>query len=316
MNWVDRVARRILDRCVLRPTTHPIDPADRIRVEVPIEGDRFVECYVTYNASYSPTRWKHEARHGFDVRSSAYRDACDHTKPACLVVKFPGTAGRAERSSLFPATLLTVDEVAAETPPRVAQWPIINDGCEIWTWNPPGYGGTPGTSTLETLPETAFQLTSRLLEDRVGKETRVIFCGNSLGCLVAMSMAVEFPAGRLICRNPPDLVPVILRIADIYRGRWLMERVCRRFPARLQALALAAQCSQPAVFLMSDRDRLVPPSIQKTIHGAYAGDVQILALEGLGHDSLLESRHAPKVQRVMKEWMDGSLIPSHFEDER
>ena len=88
--------RNLLDRMVLRPSQHPIHAPTLERVTLPCETET-IECFVQ-------------------------RSHSDSEPPDLLILKFPGTAGRAERSTSFPTPMLDAKRTA------------------IWTWNPPGYG--------------------------------------------------------------------------------------------------------------------------------------------------------------------------------
>ncbi len=98
------VRQYLLDRMVLRPSRHPIEHPTQQR-EMLDFGGRKLECFVQRN--FEPDQ-----------------------SPELLVLKFPGTAGRAERSTGFPMSLMQEHRV------------------EIWTWNPPGYGRSEGRASL------------------------------------------------------------------------------------------------------------------------------------------------------------------------
>lgn len=268
----------------------------------------FIESFLTQHEAGSTIDTTVLTARGLSVVTGSYEDVCHHGRSRYLILKFPGTAGRAERSSRFPVKLSTLDRDSTDASHRVQEWPLIEAPCEMWAWNPPGYGRSPGRMTLDSLQDRAQLFARKVVDDRSSPDTHVVLCGNSLGCLAAMALATMFPNASLILKNPPDLVPVILRVADIYRGRWLMKHVCQHFPQQLQARSLAENCHQPAVFLMSERDRLVPPEMQRQIHDAYAGPKYVVTLEGLDHDSFLESRHVPQVQEAIRWWEDQTSV--------
>jgi len=238
------------------------------------------------------------------------RDWASIAAPKNLLLKFPGTAGRAERSSPFPANLIARRTGAGESETAAAS----SDHDETWTWNPPGYGGSSGRANLQTLMPAAESFASRILARRLGEQTRVWICGNSLGCLPALSLASRFedwlpdrtPGDRvaLWLRNPPDLAEVVLRIADRYAARFWMRRVVSKLPPTLDAIDSASRCWIPAVFLMSDRDTLVPPVLQRRVHDAYAGDHHLVTLTGLGHAGAIEERHRSDVENAV-DWLVG-----------
>jgi len=107
---------RLADRLVLMPTTHPIEPETSHRQTIPL----------------------------FDGELEYY---ADHVAPSqkgpatgkLLLIKFPGTGGRAERAARHPAECWGGDTVT-------------------WTINPMGYGGSTGPATLQGYWRPVFQL--------------------------------------------------------------------------------------------------------------------------------------------------------------
>ncbi|MFG0254243.1 MAG: alpha/beta fold hydrolase [Rhodopirellula sp. JB053] len=223
-------------------------------------------------------------------------------KPQFLLLKFPGTAGRAERSSPFPANLIDGQDQVREP----------GQHHETWTWNPPGYGRSSGRPRLRTMASAAKCFASQVLAARAGSQTTVWICGNSLGCLAALFLAsrlqdwatehVDANRFALWLRNPPQLDEVVLKVADRYAARRLMRVATKRIPDSLDAEACARQTSLPAVFLMSEHDELVLPPIQRRIHNAYACEHLVVTLHGLGHGGVLEEEHRESVEQAV-EWL-------------
>ncbi len=97
---------RFLDRCVLRPSRHAIDLGDLTRCELSLRlshPDRTatIEAFVSTN---QPPGAVPTATPPQDATEIA--DWSNISPPRTLLIKFPGTAGRAERSSPFPANLM------------------------------------------------------------------------------------------------------------------------------------------------------------------------------------------------------------------
>ncbi|MCM2370835.1 alpha/beta hydrolase [Aporhodopirellula aestuarii] len=224
--------------------------------------------------------------------------------PQTLLLKFPGTAGRAERSSAFPANLVP--------PHDDNRYHDLGNHYEAWTWNPPGYGRSSGRATLKSFAPAAETFASQVLEARFAPNTQVWICGNSLGCLPALSLAARLDQWRpndvakdrfsLWLRNPPHLSDVVLGVADRYAARRLMKPVISRIPDSLHAIESASRSQIPAVFLMSERDELVLPTIQQKIHAAYAGEHRIVTLADLDHGGLIDEQHREEVERAAK-WL-------------
>jgi pimeloyl-ACP methyl ester carboxylesterase len=245
---ITSLRHRILDRLVLRPSRHEIDPGAQQRVMLSW-GSRAepLECFVQ--------------RFG------------DESRPLdLLVVKFPGTAGRAERSTPFPAKF-----DAAEN-------------SEVWTWNPPGYGRSRGKASLHRIEQAALDFWRQMLgSSRIAPTTRIWVCGNSLGCVPALRVAGNVDSQRrmgLILRNPPPLAEVVKEVATKYPMGRMIHPVADSLRDSMNAIVIAEKVTWPAVFLQSELDELVLPEMQNKVIEAYAGEKQMVVLEGLSHGGI------------------------------
>ena len=268
-----------MDRMVLRPSRHAIDYGSQKLVTLSILNDS-VECF---------------------VRSPFYLDddGCGDQSPDLLVLKFPGTGGRAERSTAFPATMISPDQFSS---------------VEVWTWNPPGYGNSGGRATLQGMADSAIEFARQVIRKRSGRSTVLWLMGNSLGCASALWVASEiemqpssdpasgqsttipFRAAGLLLRNPPPLDLVVKRIARRYPLGRLMEPVADSLPASMKALETASLVQSPALFLRSELDLLVVDEHQSAIHQAYGGPSKVVLLEGIGHDGIADETHEPLIR--------------------
>lgn len=278
---IRRFRRYLLDRLVLRPSQHPIDASGQRRITF-------------------PTRFG--ATDGFE-QHVGLPDAPRNL----IVVKFPGTSGRAERSSAFP-------------------FPLMQGMTgKVITWNPPGYGGSEGKASLDVIANAASEMLSHVIANELGDEekgseapngsesrgvsangTSLWLCGNSLGCNTALHLASDpRTAGHvsgLILRNPPPLIPLVKHIASGYpMGRWIHPVADSLIP-QMNALHTAPRAMAPAVFLQSELDSLVPPDFQRTIIDAYGGAKRIVPLEGLDHDGIATEEHEDEIEASLK-WL-------------
>jgi len=239
--------RRVLDRFVLRPSRHslPFEPKRRQFVSC---RDRRIECFV-----------------------QRYPAAADNGQPPeLLVLKFPGTAGRAERSSELPGPYL----------PEVRS--------EIWTWNPPGYGGSSGRASLSVMSQAAEQWLAQMTAGLDPERTRVWLMANSLGCVAATYLAAHHGdrIDALLIRNPPPLVQVVKRVARRYPLGFLTDRIAESVPPEMDLMSTASRAAVPALLLQSQRDDLVPPELQHQVYQRLPGPKRIYVMEGLAHDGI------------------------------
>ena len=236
------LAQKIADRLILRPTKHPVAAPDKTRRMLPF-GRGSIEIW---------------------TRSigATHRDDVD-----VFVLKFSGTAGRAERSTYHP----------------MDYWTDLR--AELWSFNPPGYGGSTGTASVNTLANAATTAYRELADIAQGRP--IIVMGNSLGTVAALHLAANFPIAGLVLRNPPPVRQLIMGRHgwwNLWIASWL---VAQRVPRQLCSINNSARSHCPAVFLSSRRDTTVPPQFQDKIIDAYRGPRRVLELKEAGHASSL-----------------------------
>lgn len=192
------------------------------------------------------------------------RGAAHAGEPEMFVLKFGGTASRAERATIHPLDFWT--DLAAE----------------VWAPNWPGYGGSSGRASLRMLDEMGVHCYQQVR--RIANGRPVVVTGNSLGTTVALHVGARFrDMAALILRNPPPLRQLIVGRHGWYSGwvgAWL---VAHGVPPALDSIQNARGCDVPAVFVTSGRDRMVPPEYQQAIFTAYAGPKRQLVLREAGH---------------------------------
>jgi pimeloyl-ACP methyl ester carboxylesterase len=254
--------RHLLDRMVLRPSRHTIDHGVQQRRVLECLG-RPLECFVQEHHS-------------------------DDDSPRVLVIKFPGTSGRAEQSTGLPLTLL--DGVGGTT----------------WTWNPPGYGGSHGRASLPIMADAAIAFVRQVIESEADDRTTVWLAGNSLGCATALNVAaaIDLDPSRtgLVLRNPPPLVEVVKRIAHQYPLGRLLNRLAESVHDPMNVHSTSGKVRLPAVFLQSGADTLVPPEMQDRVIESYRGNLQRVWLEGLAHDGLATEEQEHEI-RLSLHWL-------------
>jgi pimeloyl-ACP methyl ester carboxylesterase len=177
---------------------------------------------------------------------------------------------------------------------------------EIWTWNPPGYGGSGGKASLERIADAAIGFWYQVTERQANPDTRILLCGNSLGCVTALRVAASSTSDHhrtgLILRNPPPLIPVVKHVADQYPlSRWV-GTVAESLCDPMNAVITASQVRCPAVFLQSELDTLVPPPLQRQVIDAYAGDKKTVVLGGLSHGGLPVDSHELDMKQAI-DWL-------------
>ena len=254
---VQAIRRELFDRFVLKPSRDEIDFRSQRRELLEFDGQP-LETFFQSNCGAEP-----------------------HDEVDLLVLKFPGTAGRAERSSEFPMSMLPDLRVA------------------MWTWNPPGYGQSKGRASFRNIAEASLEFWRQVAEPQVRTNTTIWLCGNSLGCATAMNVASQVqscsrPCGLLL-RNPPPLKPVFRRVAGRYPLGWLVFPCADTLVKSMDAVRTASKIQWPAVFLQSELDTLVPTDMQQRIIDEYQGQHRAVLMKGLAHDGLPTETHEPDI---------------------
>ena len=208
-------------------------------------------------------------------------------EPDVFVLKYPGAGGRAELATDHP----------------VKAWP---GWCgEIWTLNPPGYGGSTGPATLQTVAAAARTAFDEVQRQAAGRP--ILVTGSSLGGAAALAVAANCPVAGLLLRNPP---PLRETIRTRFGGPlwWLgAALIARQIPEALCAIRNAQRATAAAVFVVSGRDRTVPPQCQQQVIDAYAGEKRVLVVPDADHHSPLDAEYQPQYESLFA-WLRQRLM--------
>ena len=208
-----------------------------------------------------------------------------------FVLKFSGTSGRAERSNHQP----------------LDSWP---DMCgEVWSVNPPGYGGSSGRASLRTIAAAGKSAYDEITSVAQGRP--LILMGTSLGTITALYLAANFPVAGIVLRNPPPLRQLIVGRHgwwNLWVGAMLL--VSTQVPDYLCSIRNASQCKDvPAVFVGSARDQIVPPNYQARIVKAYVGPKRIMRLRKANHSTPMNAveqiRYRQELQWLREQALGG-----------
>ncbi len=189
-------------------------------------------------------------------------------EPKAYVLEFTGNATRAEAVASYDAALWN---------PRAV---------EVWAVNYPGYGRSAGRASLASIPPAALAAYDALAKHADGKP--IYLSGTSLGTAAALYVAANRPAAGLLLRNPPPIRQIILNRYGWW-NLWLFAYpLSLSIPRELDSLANAAKIQAPAIFLLADRDEVVPPPYQQKVLNAYAGPKQAITLRYANHNTPLD----------------------------
>ena len=184
-------------------------------------------------------------------------------EPRAYVLEFCGNATRAEEITQFVAE-------------RWGKHPV-----EVWVMNYPGFGGSEGRADLKTIAPSATATYDELARRAGGRP--IFFEANSMGTVPALHVAANRPVAGLVLQNPPPLRRLILGRYGWW-NLWLAAGpIALQVPGNLDSLASARRVRAPAVFLVGERDSLVPPKYQQLVIDAYAGPKEVIHMRDTTH---------------------------------
>jgi pimeloyl-ACP methyl ester carboxylesterase len=160
-------------------------------------------------------------------------------------------------------------------------WPILRDfqppGTALLVLDYPGYGGSPGRTT-ETGLYHAADAAFEFLRGRPDVDPQRIFVyGRSLGTAVATHTAARHPVAGVILESP------FTSAREMSRQHY---GLFPRFIVRLELdnLARVAEIRVPVLIFHGTADRLVPSVMGRRVAGAVPGPVQLVWIDGAGHN--------------------------------
>ena len=114
--------------------------------------------------------------------------------------------------------------------------------------------------------------------------------GASIGATAALHVAASRPAGitGLILHNPPPLRQMILRQFGWWNLWLLAGPMALQIPRDLDSVSNAKVIHAPAIFLLAEKDEMVPPPFHRLVVDAYAGEKRVISLRDAYHNDPIE----------------------------
>jgi pimeloyl-ACP methyl ester carboxylesterase len=185
-----------------------------------------------------------------------------------FILRFYGNADRADRW------------VAAEA----QMW--SDRAVEIWGMNYPGFGGSTGPPRLSRIGPAALKTFDEL--KRYAADRPIVPFGTSIGATAALHVAAQRPVAGLILHNPPPLREMILRRFGWWNLWLLAGPVALQIPRELDIIRNAQLTHVPVIFLLAEKDEIVPPRYHNLVVNAYAGERRMIPLHGAYHNDPIE----------------------------
>src|SRR5438046_4322864 len=198
------------------------------------------------------------------------------------VLRFYGNADRADRW------------VAAEA----EEW--NRRAVEIWGMNYPGFGRSTGPARLSRIGPAAIAAFDELKRHAAGRP--IVLYGASLGSAAALHVAAQRPAAGLILHNPLPLRQMILRRFGWWNLWLLAGPIALQIPRDLDSISNAKAIQTPAIFLLAEKDEIVPPRYHRLVVDAYAGQKRVVTLRDACHNTPVEGARLEDVYRAL-DWL-------------
>jgi pimeloyl-ACP methyl ester carboxylesterase len=226
-----------------------------------------------------------------EVWTAQSRRAQQQGSADLYVLRFYGNADRAER---WPAE-------------EADMW---NDrAVEIWGMNYPGFGGSTGPARLSKIGPAALAAFDELKRHAVDRP--IIPFGTSIGATAALHIAAQRPVAGLILQNPPPLREMILRRFGWWNLWLLAGPVALQIPRELESVKNAKAIHAPTIFLLAEKDEVIPPRYHKLVVDAYAGEKRVIQLPRAHHNDPIEAAALADFNREI-DWLlaEKSLPPA------
>ena len=198
------------------------------------------------------------------------------------VLRFYGNADRADRW------------VAAEA----EEW--NGRAVEIWGMNYPGFGRSTGPARLSRIGPAAITAFDELKRHAAGRP--IVLYGASLGSAAALHVARQRPVVGLILHNPLPLRQMILRRFGWWNLWLLAGPIALQIPRDLDSISNATAIQTPAIFLLAEKDEIVPPRYHRLVVDAYAGQKRVISLPGAYHNDPVEGGALAELNHAL-DWL-------------
>jgi len=210
--------------------------------------------------------------------------------PEVYVLRFYGNADRAER---WPAA-------------EAEMW--SDRAVEIWGMNYPGFGGSTGPARLSKIGPASLAAFDEL--KRHAADRPIVPFGTSIGATATLHIAARRPVVGLILQNPPPLREMILRRFGWWNLWLLAGPVALQIPKDLDSIRNAKAIRAPAIFLLAEKDEVVPPHYHKLVVDAYTGEKRVIQLPGAYHNDPIESAALANLNNAV-DWLLAKASSPH-----
>jgi pimeloyl-ACP methyl ester carboxylesterase len=143
-----------------------------------------------------------------------------------------------------------------------------------------GFGGSTGSPSEEAIAQDALTLFDKVYNSH----PNIAVVGRSLGSGVAVRLASQRPAARLILITPYDsLEDIAVRQYPIFPVKWLLKD-------KFESWKYAAHITIPTLLLAAEQDEVIPRASTEKLYGHFAKGVATLkVIPDVGHNSISDT---------------------------
>jgi pimeloyl-ACP methyl ester carboxylesterase len=140
-----------------------------------------------------------------------------------------------------------------------------------------GYGGSSGAPSEQALQADALKLFDKIHAEH----PNIVVVGRSLGCGIAIRLAVQRPVSRLVLVTPWDsLQDLAAAQFPFFPVRWLLAE---KYESGRYAPLVAA----PTTVVAAEHDEVIPRWSTDRLHARFAqGVARFVILPGTGHNTI------------------------------
>jgi pimeloyl-ACP methyl ester carboxylesterase len=153
-------------------------------------------------------------------------------------------------------------------------------GWSLLAVNYRGYGESGGDPGEKTLFADALAIYDYAASRDDVESRSIAVMGRSLGSAVAVHLAAQRAVAGVLLVAPFDsLEAVAARVYPFLPVRWLLRH-------RFDSIALAPAISAPALFIVAERDSVIPVIHARRLHDGWAGARHWVEIRGADHNDL------------------------------
>jgi pimeloyl-ACP methyl ester carboxylesterase len=140
----------------------------------------------------------------------------------------------------------------------------------------------------------------------------IVVYGASIGATAALHVATQRPVAGLILHNPPPLREMILRRFGWWNLWLLAGPIALQIPRDLDSIANARSSRAPAIFVLAEKDEIVPPRFHRVVVDAYAGAKRTIALRGAYHNDPIEGTALADLNKGLEWLLRETSLPKKY----